>query len=41
MNILGKSFVVLILVMSLIFLGMSLMVYTTHKGEPEVINRTA
>ena len=41
MNILGKSFVALILVMSLMFLGMSLMVYATHKGEPEVINRAA
>ncbi len=41
MNVLGKSFVALILVMSLVFLGMSLMVYATHKNWPAVINRNA
>jgi Na+-transporting methylmalonyl-CoA/oxaloacetate decarboxylase gamma subunit len=38
---LGKGFVVLILAMSLVFLGMSLMVYATHKNWPAIINRTA
>lgn len=40
MNLLGKIFVVLILVMSLLFLGMSLMVYATHKNWMAAINRT-
>jgi len=40
MNLLGKIFIVLILVMSLVFLGMSLMVYATHKNWIAVINRT-
>ncbi|HVX63584.1 MAG TPA: hypothetical protein VHC19_23380 [Pirellulales bacterium] len=40
MNLLGKIFVVLILVMSLVFLGMSLMVYATHKNWIATINRT-
>lgn len=41
MNLLGKIFVVLILVMSMVFLGMSMMVYATHKNWIAVVNRTA
>ena len=41
MNLLGKIFVVLILVMSLMFMTMALMVYSTHKNWMEEITRTA
>jgi hypothetical protein len=37
MNWLGKVFVVLILIMSLIFMGLSMAVYATHKNWREVI----
>lgn len=36
MNFLGKVFVILILVMSLVFMGLSMAVYTTHKNWKEV-----
>src|SRR5487761_1523085 len=39
MNLLGKIFVVLILVMSLVFLGFSVAVYATHKNWKAVIFR--
>jgi hypothetical protein len=39
MNLLGKIFVVLIFVMSLIFMTMALMVYSTHKNWKEEITR--
>lgn len=39
MNLLGKIFVVLILVMSLLFLGFSVAVYATHKNWKAVILR--
>lgn len=39
MNLLGKIFVVLILVMSLMFLGFSVAVYATHKNWKAVIFR--
>jgi hypothetical protein len=38
MNWLGKVFVVLILIMSLVFMGLSLAVYSTHKNWKEVID---
>ncbi len=41
MNLLGKIFVVLILVMSLMFMTMALMVFATHKNWMEEITRTA
>jgi hypothetical protein len=41
MNLLGKIFVVLILVMSLMFMTMALMVFATHKNWKEEITRTA
>jgi myosin heavy subunit len=41
MNLLGKIFVVLILVMSLLFLGFSVAVYATHKNWKAVVFRTA
>ena len=37
MNWLGKIFVVLILIMSLVFMGLSMAVYATHKNWREVI----
>jgi hypothetical protein len=37
MNWLGKVFVVLILIMSLVFMGLSMAVYATHKNWREVI----
>lgn len=39
MNLLGRIFVVLILVMSLLFLGFSLAVYATHKNWKAVVLR--
>lgn len=39
MNLLGKIFVVLILVMSLLFLGFSVAVYATHKNWKAVVLR--
>lgn len=39
MNLLGKIFVVLIFVMSLVFMTMALMVYATHKNWKEEIER--
>ncbi|MEX2027258.1 MAG: hypothetical protein WEH44_08150 [Pirellulaceae bacterium] len=41
MNLLGKIFVVLILVMSLMFMTMALMVFATHKNWKQEIMRTA
>jgi signal transduction histidine kinase len=38
MNWLGKVFVVLILIMSLLFLGLTLAVYATHKNWKEVVD---
>ena len=40
MNLLGKIFVVLILIMSLMFMTMALMVFATHKNWKEEITRT-
>jgi hypothetical protein len=40
MNQLGKIFVVLIFVMSILFMAMALMVYATHKNWKEEISRT-
>ena len=40
MNLLGKIFVVLILIMSLMFMTMALMVFATHKNWKEEISRT-
>ena len=37
MNWLGKVFVVLILIMSLVFMGLSMAVYATHKNWRKVI----
>ncbi|HET6880620.1 MAG TPA: hypothetical protein VFI31_10720 [Pirellulales bacterium] len=39
MNLLGRIFVVLILVMSLLFLGFSVAVYATHKSWKDVVLR--
>ena len=41
MNLLGKIFVVLIFVMSLMFMTMALMVFATHKNWKEEVARTA
>lgn len=41
MNLLGKIFVVLIFVMSLMFMTMALMVYATHRNWKEEVTRTA
>ncbi|HEX5442280.1 MAG TPA: hypothetical protein VFW87_00565 [Pirellulales bacterium] len=38
MNLVGKIFVVLIFVMSLVFMGFSVVVYATHKNWQEVID---
>jgi len=38
MNWLGKVFVVLILIMSLVFMGLAMAVYATHKNWKEVID---
>lgn len=40
MNLVGKIFVVLIAVMSLVFMSFSVMVYATHKNWMGAINRT-
>ncbi len=40
MNLVGKIFVVLILVMSLVFMGFAVAVYATHKNWMDVVNRT-
>lgn len=40
MNWLGKVFVVLILIMSLVFMGLAMAVYATHKNWKEVIEGT-
>ncbi|HUY36660.1 MAG TPA: hypothetical protein VMV69_28255 [Pirellulales bacterium] len=40
MNLVGKIFVVLILVMSLVFMGFAVAVYATHKNWMDAINRT-
>ena len=37
MNWLGKVFVVLILLMSIVFMSLAMMVYATHKNWREVI----
>ena len=37
MNWLGKVFVVLILIMSLVFMGLAMAVYATHKNWKEII----
>jgi len=39
MNLLGKIFVVAILVMSVFFMGLSVVVYATHKNWVAAINR--
>jgi len=39
MNLVGKIFVVLILVMSLVFMGFAVAVYATHKNWMEAVNR--
>jgi hypothetical protein len=39
MNLLGKIFIMLILIMSVLFMGMALMVYATHKNWKEEITR--
>ncbi len=41
MNWLGKVFVVLILIMSLVFMGLAMAVYATHKNWKDVIEGTA
>ncbi|MEX2141802.1 MAG: hypothetical protein WD894_21230 [Pirellulales bacterium] len=41
MNLLGKIFVVLIFVMSLMFMTMALMVYATHRNWKQEVARTA
>src|SRR3954465_9893747 len=38
MNLVGKILVILILVMSLVFMGMSVAVYATHKNWKDAIN---
>jgi uncharacterized phage infection (PIP) family protein YhgE len=40
MNLLGKIFVVLIFVMSILFMALALMVYSTHRNWREEITRT-
>ena len=40
MNWLGKVFVVVILIMSLVFMGLSMAVYATHKNWKEVSRRS-
>ncbi|HUY90875.1 MAG TPA: hypothetical protein VMV10_19220 [Pirellulales bacterium] len=40
MNLLGKIFVVLITVMSIVFMAFSVMVYATHKNWVAVVNRS-
>ena len=40
MNWLGKVFVVLILIMSLVFMGLAMAVYATHKNWKEIIDGT-
>jgi hypothetical protein len=40
MNLVGKIFVVLILVMSLVFMGFAVAVYATHKNWRDAIERT-
>jgi hypothetical protein len=40
MNLVGKIFVVLILVMSLVFMGFAVAVYATHKNWMDAVNRT-
>ncbi len=40
MNLLGKIFVMLIFLMSVVFMAMALMVYATHKNWKEEITRT-
>ncbi|HVW38608.1 MAG TPA: hypothetical protein VHB99_14935 [Pirellulales bacterium] len=40
MNLIGKIFVVMITVMSLVFMAFSVMVYATHKNWMAVVNRT-
>jgi multidrug efflux pump subunit AcrA (membrane-fusion protein) len=39
MNLVGKIFVVLILVMSLVFMGFAVAVYATHKNWMDAVNR--
>ena len=40
MNWLGKVFVVVILIMSLVFMGLSMAVYATHKNWKTVAKRS-
>ena len=40
MNLIGKIFVVMITVMSLVFMAFSVMVYATHKNWMATINRS-